>query len=97
MAVAEFEAAIRSAVTPVVKTSSEAAVSKEEAPTSAPVKEAKAVSVKVPEKEKEGRETEISKAYQIFPDEVLGSGQFGIVYGGVHRYVDFMFILNIFA
>jgi hypothetical protein len=34
--------------------------------------------------EKEGRETEISQAYQIFPDEVLGSGQFGIVYGGVH-------------
>ena len=23
--------------------------------------------------------------HQIFPDEVLGSGQFGIVYGGVHR------------
>ncbi|XP_051778068.1 serine/threonine-protein kinase D3-like [Erpetoichthys calabaricus] len=23
--------------------------------------------------------------YQIFPDEVLGSGQFGIVYGGKHR------------
>lgn len=23
--------------------------------------------------------------YQIFPDEILGSGQFGIVYGGVHR------------
>merc|ERR1712032_877395 len=61
-------------------------VSKEE-PGAAPLKEAKAVSVKVPEKEKEkeGRETEISKAYQIFPDEVLGSGQFGIVYGGVHR------------
>lgn len=27
----------------------------------------------------------ISLRYQIFPDEVLGSGQFGIVYGGVHR------------
>lgn len=25
------------------------------------------------------------KVYQIFPDEVLGSGQFGIVYGGKHR------------
>ena len=23
--------------------------------------------------------------YQVFPDEVLGSGQFGIVYGGKHR------------
>ena len=43
------------------------------------------MTVKEAEKEKEGRETEISKAYQIFPDEVLGSGQFGIVYGGVHR------------
>ncbi len=30
-------------------------------------------------------EKDISQAYQIFPDEVLGSGQFGIVYGGVHR------------
>ncbi|XP_023225927.1 serine/threonine-protein kinase D3-like [Centruroides sculpturatus] len=28
---------------------------------------------------------DISQQYQIFPDEVLGSGQFGIVYGGVHR------------
>ena len=34
---------------------------------------------------RDGRDTEISQAYQIFPDEVLGSGQFGIVYGGVHR------------
>ncbi|XP_041468354.1 serine/threonine-protein kinase D3-like isoform X4 [Lytechinus variegatus] len=28
---------------------------------------------------------DISQHYQIFPDEILGSGQFGIVYGGVHR------------
>ncbi|XP_033626068.1 serine/threonine-protein kinase D1-like isoform X2 [Asterias rubens] len=28
---------------------------------------------------------DISQYYQIFPDEILGSGQFGIVYGGVHR------------
>ena len=34
---------------------------------------------------RDGRDTEISQAYQIFPDEVLGSEQFGIVYGGVHR------------
>ena len=26
--------------------------------------------------------TDISQLYQIFPDDVLGSGQFGIVYGG---------------
>ena len=24
----------------------------------------------------------MTQLYQIFPDEVLGSGQFGIVYGG---------------
>ncbi|XP_053098067.1 serine/threonine-protein kinase D3 isoform X1 [Pangasianodon hypophthalmus] len=28
---------------------------------------------------------DISSVYQIFADEVLGSGQFGIVYGGKHR------------
>ena len=96
-AVAEFESAIRSAVTPVVKTSSQqpgatsaAAASKEtEAapppPAARDTASSKTVTVKEAEKEKEGRETEISKAYQIFPDEVLGSGQFGIVYGGVHR------------
>ncbi|KAK7573368.1 hypothetical protein V9T40_010559 [Parthenolecanium corni] len=29
--------------------------------------------------------TDMSLMYQIFPDEVLGSGQFGIVYGGIDR------------
>lgn len=33
----------------------------------------------------EGRATDITQIYQIFPDEVLGSGQFGIVYGGIHK------------
>ncbi|XP_078516952.1 serine/threonine-protein kinase D3-like [Lissotriton helveticus] len=28
---------------------------------------------------------DISNLYQIFPDDVLGSGQFGTVYGGKHR------------
>lgn len=28
---------------------------------------------------------DISKLYQIYADEVLGSGQFGIVYGGEHK------------
>uniref|UniRef100_A0A182PTP1 protein kinase C n=1 Tax=Anopheles epiroticus TaxID=199890 RepID=A0A182PTP1_9DIPT len=37
------------------------------------------------ESEPEERVTDMSQLYQIFPDEVLGSGQFGIVYGGVHR------------
>lgn len=27
--------------------------------------------------------TDMSQLYQIFADEVLGSGQFGIVYGGM--------------
>ncbi|XP_030424841.1 serine/threonine-protein kinase D3-like isoform X2 [Gopherus evgoodei] len=30
-------------------------------------------------------DTDISRSYQIFPDEVLGAGQFGVVYGGKHR------------
>jgi protein kinase D len=32
--------------------------------------------------EPEERITDMSQLYQIFADEVLGSGQFGIVYGG---------------
>ncbi|KAJ9597767.1 hypothetical protein L9F63_011375, partial [Diploptera punctata] len=35
--------------------------------------------------EPEENVTDINQLYQIIPDEVLGSGQFGIVYGGVHR------------
>ncbi|XP_055627292.1 serine/threonine-protein kinase D1 isoform X2 [Toxorhynchites rutilus septentrionalis] len=35
--------------------------------------------------EPEEKVTDMSQLYQIFPDEVLGSGQFGIVYGGMHR------------
>ncbi|KAK9876178.1 hypothetical protein WA026_011296 [Henosepilachna vigintioctopunctata] len=33
----------------------------------------------------ENQVTDMNQIYQIYPDEVLGSGQFGIVYGGVHR------------
>jgi len=33
----------------------------------------------------ESEEKDISQVYQVFPDEILGSGQFGVVYGGVHR------------
>ena len=76
-------------MTPDVKTNSGAGATSAAAPakeeTAPPPAKTKEVTVKETEKEKEGRETEISKAYQIFPDEVLGSGQFGIVYGGVHR------------
>ena len=87
-AAGEWEAAIKAAVMPVVKTSSSTTASQEEQPAPPPAskeKPASASTAKASEKEKEGRETEISQAYQIFPDEVLGSGQFGIVYGGVHR------------
>ncbi|XP_066143838.1 serine/threonine-protein kinase D3 isoform X1 [Euwallacea fornicatus] len=35
--------------------------------------------------ESEDQITDMSQIYQIYPDEVLGSGQFGIVYGGIHR------------
>lgn len=35
--------------------------------------------------EEEEKTDDISTLYQVFPDEVLGSGQFGIVYAGVHR------------
>ncbi|XP_052744203.1 serine/threonine-protein kinase D1 isoform X2 [Bicyclus anynana] len=34
------------------------------------------------------RAAEMAQLYQIHPDEVLGSGQFGIVYGGLHRDTD---------
>ncbi|KAJ2938572.1 hypothetical protein O0L34_g13070 [Tuta absoluta] len=46
-----------------------------------------AESVTGPEAEggSEERVTEMAQVYQIHPDEVLGSGQFGIVYGGLHR------------
>ena len=84
----EWEAAIKAAVMPVVKTSSSTAAAPEEPvapPAASKEKPASTSTAKTSEKEKEGRETEISQAYQIFPDEVLGSGQFGIVYGGVHR------------
>ena len=31
-------------------------------------------------------EHEFSQLYQIFADEILGSGQFGTVYGGINSY-----------
>ncbi|CAK1547534.1 unnamed protein product [Leptosia nina] len=37
------------------------------------------------EQRAEGGRVEMSQLYQIHPDEVLGSGQFGIVYAGLHR------------
>lgn len=39
-----------------------------------------------PEETNESEEQimDMNQIYQIYRDEVLGSGQFGIVYGGVH-------------
>ncbi|XP_018321505.1 serine/threonine-protein kinase D3 [Agrilus planipennis] len=38
-----------------------------------------------PSTDSEEQVADMNQLYQIYPDEVLGSGQFGIVYGGVHR------------
>ena len=38
-----------------------------------------------PTDENENQNADISQQYQIFIDEMLGAGQFGTVYGGVHR------------
>ncbi|KAL5283373.1 PRKD1 family protein [Megaselia abdita] len=35
--------------------------------------------------ESEDKIQDMGQLYQIFPDEVLGSGQFGVVYGGTHK------------
>ncbi|CAB0037433.1 unnamed protein product [Trichogramma brassicae] len=35
--------------------------------------------------EPEENVTDLGQLYQIYADEILGSGQFGIVYGGIHR------------
>ncbi|XP_055384827.1 serine/threonine-protein kinase D3 [Condylostylus longicornis] len=35
--------------------------------------------------ESEENVQDMGQLYQIFPDEVLGSGQFGVVYGGIHK------------
>lgn len=36
--------------------------------------------------------TDMSQLYQIFPDEVLGSGQFGIVYGGMSLIISIFYL-----
>jgi hypothetical protein len=45
------------------------------------------------------RASDIRELYEIIPDEVLGSGQFGIVYGGeqLHSYLPFFFLLVFFS
>ncbi|VVC37543.1 Hypothetical protein CINCED_3A014345 [Cinara cedri] len=50
-----------------------------------PVQSNPATSRSVIESTNESQITDMSLLYQIFPEEILGSGQFGIVYGGKHR------------
>ncbi|GIY24288.1 hypothetical protein CDAR_64281 [Caerostris darwini] len=71
-----WETAIRQALMPVdtPKVANQTAHGSKEVPSGAQAK-----------KENPEQSLDISLQYQIFPDEVLGSGQFGIVYGGVHR------------
>jgi len=67
-----WESAIRQALMPVEASGNAASQ------TASQAKEAATAAV-------QEKDQDISQAYQIFPDDVLGSGQFGIVYGGVHR------------
>lgn len=51
------------------------------------VKEAVTINLSTPSdpNNKSTNTDDLSLQYQIFPDEILGSGQYGTVYGGVHR------------
>ncbi|KAI6190041.1 Serine/threonine-protein kinase dkf-2 [Aphelenchoides bicaudatus] len=78
-AVSSWAAAIKQALMPVTPQSSSPAVND-------------MVQLKVPTQGETGHlgvqiqsEQQFSQIYQIFADEMLGSGQFGIVYGGIHR------------
>ncbi|XP_033933190.1 serine/threonine-protein kinase D3-like, partial [Pseudochaenichthys georgianus] len=69
-----WEKAVRQAMMPVTPKAS------------AQGKEHKEVSISISVSNSQIQENvDISSVYQIFADEVLGSGQFGIVYGGKHR------------
>merc|ERR1719510_1090037 len=73
----EWEAAIRKALMPVTQGNGATITQPPQHPPSH----------STPEQPEEAfkHDKDISQAYQIFTDEVLGSGQFGIVFGGVHR------------
>uniref|UniRef100_H2ZEW5 protein kinase C n=1 Tax=Ciona savignyi TaxID=51511 RepID=H2ZEW5_CIOSA len=49
------------------------------------VKRKVSVMISLTKDPEDSKATDISQIYQVFPDEVLGSGQFGTVYGGKHR------------
>ncbi|XP_062588155.1 serine/threonine-protein kinase D3-like isoform X1 [Saccostrea cucullata] len=73
-----WEHAIRQALMPVTPTTS--VVSEGQTTDNGNVSEEDVV-----QKIHKSRIPDISQLYQIYPDDVLGSGQFGIVYGGKHR------------
>ncbi|KAM5236831.1 serine/threonine-protein kinase D2 [Ctenodactylus gundi] len=72
-----WEMAIRQALMPVILQDAPSA------PGHAPHRQA-SLSISVSNSEIQ-ENVDIATVYQIFPDEVLGSGQFGVVYGGKHR------------
>uniref|UniRef100_A0A8C2Z9A8 Serine/threonine-protein kinase n=1 Tax=Cyclopterus lumpus TaxID=8103 RepID=A0A8C2Z9A8_CYCLU len=72
-----WEKAVRRAMMPVTPKASVG---------TGPGKDHKEVSISISVSNSQIQENvDISSVYQIFADEVLGSGQFGIVYGGKHR------------
>ncbi|KAL4649003.1 serine/threonine-protein kinase D3 isoform X1 [Arapaima gigas] len=74
-----WEKAIRQALMPVTPQPSECAAIGQG-------KDHKELSISISVSRSQVKENvDISSVYQIFADEVLGSGQFGIVYGGKHR------------
>ncbi|KAM6153931.1 serine/threonine-protein kinase D2 [Erethizon dorsatum] len=72
-----WEIAIRQALMPVILQDAPSA------PGHAPHRQA-SLSISVSNSQIQ-ENVDIATVYQIFPDEVLGSGQFGVVYGGKHR------------
>nr|XP_023681646.1 serine/threonine-protein kinase D3 isoform X2 [Paramormyrops kingsleyae] len=74
-----WERAIRQALMPVTPQPSDSAASGLD-------RDRRKLSISISVSRSEVKENvDISSVYQIFADEVLGSGQFGIVYGGKHR------------
>ncbi|XP_072025652.1 serine/threonine-protein kinase D3-like isoform X3 [Amphiura filiformis] len=77
----DWEAKIKQALMPVTPQQSAAGVNSASTPPASTTENGEHYILQEASK----KESDISQHYQIFPDEILGSGQFGIVYGGVHR------------
>ncbi|KAJ8044764.1 Serine/threonine-protein kinase D3 [Holothuria leucospilota] len=79
----QWENKIRQAMMPVTPQQSTASAGSSSSPSSSNAVENGEKSVAEDSVRRDS--DDIGQQYQIFPDEILGSGQFGIVYGGVHR------------